>query len=192
MEADVLQVIDESIQYECISERESSQPASPLSCCNRLEKDREREKRGALDETRQDILRIISPRLDHDPLSAGIAQPEIMHQRALPHLHPVPAPELLLADQGVEAAVPVVVDVAAGGEVAAQAVLFHPVELEVAERFAVPAADGGEAVFALEGVLEEGFLVVDGAGFVPGFGHARLVHPVVEEVGVAGVEVDVA
>lgn len=90
----------------------------------------------------------------------------------------------------MEAAVPVV-DVAAG-EVAAQTVFLDPVELEVAEGFAVPAADGGEAVFAVEGLLEEGFLVVDGAGFAPGFGHARLVHPVVEEVGVAGVDVDVA
>ena len=113
-----------------------------------------------------------------------------MHQRALPYFDSVPASELLLAHQSVEAPVPVV-DVAAG-EVTSQAIFFDPVQFEVAERFAVPASDGGEAVLAVECLLEEGFLVFDGAGFAPGFGHARLVHPVVQQVCVAGVDVDVA
>lgn len=101
-----------------------------------------------------------------------------MHERARPHLDPMRASELLFADESVEAAVPVI-DVAAR-EVAAQAVLLDPVELEVAERLAVPAADGGEAVLAGQALLKERLLGLDGAGDAPGSGDARLVHPVVQ------------
>ena len=113
-----------------------------------------------------------------------------MHERARPDLDSMRASELLFADQSVEAAVPVI-DVAAR-EVAAQAVLLDPVELEVAERLAVPAADGGEAVLAVQALLKESLLGLDGAGDAPGSGDARLVHPVVQQVRVAGVDVDVA
>ena len=113
-----------------------------------------------------------------------------MHQRALPHFDSVPASELLFAYQSVEASVPVI-DIAAC-EMSSQTVFFDPVQFEVAEWFAVPASDGGEAVLAVECLLEERFLVFDGAGFAPGFGDARLVHPVVEQVCVAGVDVNVA
>lgn len=152
-------------------------------------KDRQTRKGG---ETRREenILCIIRPRLHQNPLSAWIAEPEMMHQRALPHFDSMPASELLLAHQSMEAPVPVV-DIAAR-EMSSQAIFFDPVQFEVAERFPVPASDGGEAVLAVECLLEEGFLVFDGAGFAPAFGDARLVHPVVEEVCVAGVDVDVA
>lgn len=101
-----------------------------------------------------------------------------MHQRARPDVHPVPAPKFLLAHERVQAPVPVV-DVAAR-EVPAQVVLLDPVEFKVAERFAVPAADGGEAVLVVQGVLEEGFLGLGRAGDAPGGGDAGLVHPVVQ------------
>lgn len=90
-----------------------------------------------------------------------------MHQRALPHFHSVPSSELLFAYQSVEAPVPVV-DVAAC-EVSSQMVFFDPVEFEVSEWFAVPASDGGEAMFAVQCLLEESFLGFDGAGDAPCF-----------------------
>lgn len=126
----------------------------------------------------RDPLGIISPRLHKDLLRPGIAEPEIMHQRARPDIHSVPASKLLLAYERVQAPVPVV-DVAAR-EVPAQVVLLDPVEFKVAERFAVPAADGGEAVLVIQGVLEKGFLGLRGAGDAPGGGDAGLVHPVVQ------------
>lgn len=137
-----------------------------------------------------DSLCIIGPGLHKDLLRAGIAEPEIVHQRARPDIHPVPAPKLLFAHERVQAPVPVV-DVTAR-EVPAQVILLDPVELKVAERFAVPAADGGEAVLVVQGVLEKGFLGLGGAGDAPGGGDAGLVHPIVQQVCVAGVDVDVA
>lgn len=110
---------------------------------------------------RRDTPRIIRPRLHQNPLSARIAQPEIMHQRALPHLDSMPASEFLLTYQSMEASVPVI-DIAAR-EVSSQTIFFNPVQFEVAERFAVPASDGGEAVFAIECLFEERFLVFDRA-----------------------------
>ncbi len=100
-----------------------------------------------------------------------------MHQRAHPHVHSMPPSELLLPHQGVEAPVPVV-DVAAR-EVSAQLVFFDPVQLEVSERLAVPAADGREAVLAVQTAFEECFLGFDGAGDAPGCRDTRLVHPIV-------------
>ena len=135
-------------------------------------------------------LDVIGPGLHEHLLRARVHEPEIMHQRARPHIHPVPSSELLLADQSMEAAVPIV-EVAAR-EVSAQVVLLDPVEFKVSERFAVPASDDGEAVFVVEGVFEEVFLGFGGAGDAPCVGDAGLVHPVVEEVCVARVDVDVA
>lgn len=70
-----------------------------------------------------------------------------------------------------------------------QLILFDPVNLKITKGFAVPAADHGEGVFRAEGVLEEGFLAFDVAGGGPEVVDAGFVHPFVEEVGVAGVEV---
>ena len=90
----------------------------------------------------------------------------------------------------MEAPVPII-DIAAR-EVSAQLIFFDPVELEVSEWFAVPASDGGEAMLAVQSLLEEAFLGFDGARDAPGFGDTRLVHPVVQQVCVAGLDVDVA
>ena len=90
----------------------------------------------------------------------------------------------------MEAPVPIV-DVAAR-EVSAQVIFFDPVELKVSEWFPIPASDGGEAVFIVEGVFEEVFLGFSGAGDAPCVGDAGLVHPVVEKFCVAGVDVNVA
>lgn len=51
---------------------------------------------------KQDLLLIIHPRLQHHALGPQIGQKAIMHQRTQPHLHPVRAPELLLANQEVD------------------------------------------------------------------------------------------
>ena len=90
----------------------------------------------------------------------------------------------------MEAPVPII-NVAAR-EVSAQVIFLDPIEFEVSERFPVPASDGGEAVFVVEIVFEEVFLDFGGAGDAPCVGDAGLVHPVVEEFCVAGVDVDVA
>ena len=135
-------------------------------------------------------LDVIGPGLHQHPLRARIHEPEIMHQRARPYIHPVPSSEFLLAHQSMEAAVPII-EVAAR-EVSAQVILLDPVEFKVSERFPVPASNGGEAVFVVEGVFEEVFLGFDGAGDAPCVGDAGLVHPVVEEFCVARVDVDVA
>ena len=90
----------------------------------------------------------------------------------------------------MEAPVPII-DVATC-EVSAQVIFLDPVEFEVSERFPVPASDDREAVFVVESVFEEGFLGFGRAGDTPGVGDAGLVHPVVEEFRVAGVDVDVA
>lgn len=137
-----------------------------------------------------DALDVIGPRFHQDPLRPRIAQPEKMHQRTRPHFDPMLASKLLLAHQSVEAPVPVV-DIAAR-QMPPQVILLDPVEFEVTERFAVPAADGGEAVLAAQGLLEEEFLRFVRAGDAPEGGDAGLVHPVVQQVCVAGVDVDVA
>lgn len=102
-----------------------------------------------------------------------------MHQRTQPHPDPMRAAEFLLADQDVQAAVPVV-DAAA--DVLRQAVLFHPVDFEEAEGSAVEAADHWDGVSRCEAVLEEFFLVLYGAVFAPAVGDAGVVHPFVEEL----------
>ena len=135
-------------------------------------------------------LDVISPGLHQHLLRPRIHKPEIMHQRARPHIHPVPSSEFLLAHQSMEAPVPII-DVTAR-EVSAQVIFLDPVEFEVSERFAVPASNGGKAVFVVEGVLEEDFLGFGGAGDAPCVGDAGLVHPVVEQFCVAGMDVDVA
>ena len=90
----------------------------------------------------------------------------------------------------MKAPVPII-DVAAR-KVSAKVIFLDPVEFKVSEWFPVPASDGGEAVFVVEGVFEEGFLDFGGAGDAPCVGDTGLVHPVVEEFCVAGVDVDVA
>ena len=135
-------------------------------------------------------LDVIGPGLHQHPLRPRIHKPEIMHQRARPHVHPVPSSEFLLAHQSMEAPVPII-EVAAR-EVSAQVIFLDPVEFKVSEWFPVPASDGGEAMFIVEGVFEEVFLGFGRAGDAPCMGDAGLVHPVVEEFCVAGVDVDVA
>ena len=135
-------------------------------------------------------LDVIGPGFHQHLLRPRIHEPEIMHQRARPHIHPVPSSEFLLPHQSMEAPVPII-DVAAR-EVSAQVIFLDPVEFKVPEWFPVPASDGGEAVFVIEGVFEEGFLGFGGAGDAPCTGDAGLVHPVVEEFCVARVDVDVA
>ena len=110
------------------------------------ERERRRRRRRRRRSRERDLLHVIRPRFHEDPLGPRVAQPEMVHQRARPHLDPVLPAELLLAHQGVEAPVPVVK--VAAREVTAQVVFLDPVELEVAERFAVPAANGGEAMLA--------------------------------------------
>ena len=124
------------------------------------------------------LLDIISPGLHQYLLRPRIDKPEIMHQSTRPYIHPVPSSKFLFTHQSMEAPVPVV-DVAAR-EMSSQVVFLDPVEFKVAERFAVPASDGGEAVFVVQGVFEEGFLGFCGAGDAPCVGDAGLVHPVVE------------
>lgn len=70
-----------------------------------------------------------------------------MHQRTRPHFHSVPSSEFLCAHESMEAPVPVI-DIAAR-EMSSQLIFFDPIKLEVAEWFAVPAPDGGEAMFAI-------------------------------------------
>ena len=136
------------------------------------------EEKGRKGEKKKDLLDVIGPWLHQHPLRPWIAKPEVMHQRARPDIHPVPSSEFLLAHESMDAPVPVV-DVAAR-EMSSQLVFLDPVEFKVSEGFAVPASYGGEAVFVIEGVLEEGFLGFGGAGDAPCVGDAGLVHPVVE------------
>ena len=124
-----------------------------------------------------DILGVIDPRFHHDSLRPGIAQPEIVHERAHPHLHSVLASKLLFPHESMEASVPII-EVAAR-EVSAQMIFFDPVKLKVSKRFAVPASNGREAMLAVQCGLEEGFLDFDGARDAPCGGDTGLVHPVV-------------
>ncbi len=102
-----------------------------------------------------------------------------MHQRAEPGTHTVRPAELVLADKTVQASIPIA-DVAA--EMLAQSIFLDPVDLEVAERLAVPAADDGNAVSAGEAALEELFLVGQRALLAPEVRHAGVVHPSVQQL----------
>lgn len=76
-----------------------------------------------------------------------------------------------LADEEVDTSVPII-DV----DVPTQRVLFHPVNLKVAERYAVPHADGGKAVSAGQGVGQK-----VGHISAPEFCNARIVEPHLDE-----------
>lgn len=109
-----------------------------------------------------------------------------MHQRAQPYPHTMRPAELLLPDERMDATVPVAEIVAR--ELPPEMVFLDPVELEVAERFAVPAADDGETMLAVQRAAQEGFLLGARAAFAPHGVDAGVVHPGVQEVGVAGID----
>lgn len=113
-----------------------------------------------------------------------------MHQCAHPDLDPVASTKLLLPHQSMKASIPVI-DIATR-DMPAQMIFFDPVQLEVAKGFTVPAADDGEAMFVIQGACEKHLLRGGGPGDAPEGGDAWLIHPVVQEVGVAGVKIDVA
>lgn len=123
-----------------------------------------------------DEFGVIDPRLHHDPLRPGIAQPEIVHERTHPKLHSMLASKLLFTHKSMEASVPII-EVAAS-KVSPQVIFFDPVKLEVAKRFAVPASNGREAMLAVQCGLEECFLDFNGARDAPCGGDTGLVHPV--------------
>lgn len=94
-----------------------------------------------------------------------------MDEAGDPLLHAAPGP--LLADEDVHA--PVEVESLAA-HLAAQRVLLDPVDLEVAERDAVPHADDGERVAGAQGVGQERGVVL-----APEGGDARLRQPHLQE-----------
>lgn len=132
-----------------------------------------------------DILLVINPGLAKHSLSPIIAQPRPMHQRAQPNPDPMRTSELLFAHQTVEA--PIII--AYVREVLGYWVLLHPVYLEIAKGFAVPAAYHRHTVLRLEGVLEEVLLVGLGTGFAPEIGDSRVVHPFVQVFAVGEADV---
>jgi hypothetical protein len=86
-------------------------------------------------------------------------------------------PKLLLPNQNMHAAVPRLH--LSRGEVPSEDVFLHVVDLEVAEGFPVPAADGREGVARGEVRTEKLFLDVLRAGAAPELADARVVHPFV-------------
>lgn len=73
---------------------------------------------------------------------------------------------------------------AAGGQVRRQPVLLDPVDLEVAERLPVEAADDGDGVAAGEACRQKRALVGDGPILAPAVADARQVHPLVQQLDV--------
>lgn len=135
------------------------------------------------EEKPQNLLDIVHPGLHNDPLGPHIRRPAIMHERTQPNLDTMRAAELVLSDEHVQPSIPIAH--VGADHVRRQLVLFHPVDFEVAEGLAVEGADDGEGVRGLEVRGEEGLLVRGGTGLAPGVGDARVVHPFVQELGVA-------
>ena len=106
-----------------------------------------------------------------------------MQQCAHPNLGAMRSAEVLFPHESVEAPIPFLV--LPPGDIPPQLILFHPVNLKISKGFTIPEPNDREAVFAAQGSLEESFLVFPGAGCAPEVVDAGLVHPVVEQVGVA-------
>jgi len=71
-------------------------------------------------------------------------------------------------------------------------VFFDPINLEVSERFAVETSDDWKAMFIVQGRCKESFLDIDRTLHAPSRRYSGLIHPVMEKVRIAWMDVDVA
>lgn len=101
-----------------------------------------------------------------------------MHQRRQPDGHTMRPTILLLADEQMKAAIVVI----HSAYELTQLVFPRPVDLEIPERFPVPASEDREAVLALHAGAQERLLVRGRAGLTPRGVDSGIVHPLMDDV----------